>query len=69
MSYNKRVWTNGDILDANALNKFENALYELSQSESEATNADCDALFDGFLDDSWMPHPEPIPEPVYEEGN
>ena len=60
MSYNKRVWTNGDILDANALNKFENALYELSQSDTDATDSECDALFVDFLDDSWMNIPAPL---------
>ena len=54
MTYNKKTWVNGEIIDANALNKFENALYELSQSDTDATDADCDMLFEGFLDDSWM---------------
>lgn len=51
MSYNKKTWTNGDIIYADDLNKFEEALYELSQSDSDATDADCDALFDDFLED------------------
>lgn len=51
MSFVKHTWVNGEVLTAQLMNRIENAIEELSQDDSEATDADCDALFDGFLED------------------
>lgn len=51
MSYIKHVWVTGETITATLLNHIEDAIYTLSQSDSDATNADCDALFDDFLVD------------------
>ncbi len=51
MNFIKHVWVNGEVLTANLMNRIENAIAELAQGDSDATDADCDALFDGFLED------------------
>lgn len=51
MSFNKRTWADGDILDANNMNRIETAIDELSRGDTDATDSDCDALFDDFLQD------------------
>lgn len=50
MSYNKHNWVTGETITAQKLNHIEDELELLSQSDSDATDADCDALFDGFLE-------------------
>lgn len=51
MSFIKHTWVTGETITAVLLNRIEDAIEELSQSDTDATSADCDALFDGFLED------------------
>ena len=51
MSFIKHVWVTGETITAALLNRIENAIDELSQGDTDATSADCDALFDDFLQD------------------
>jgi hypothetical protein len=52
MSYVKHNWVNGEVLVASLMNHIEDELEELDQNSNEmATDADCDALFDDFLED------------------
>lgn len=52
MSFVKHTWVNGEVLTANLMNRIEDELEELDENSNEmATDADCDALFDGFLED------------------
>lgn len=51
MNYVVKNWVNGEVIYASELNKIENAIYLLSQSDEDATDADCDALFDNFLNE------------------
>lgn len=51
MSFIKHTWVTGETITATLLNRLEDAIDELSQGDSEATSADCDALFDDFLED------------------
>lgn len=51
MSYVKHIWVNGEILDAPKMNHIEDELEDLSQASEIATDADCDALFEHFLED------------------
>lgn len=51
MSFIKHNWVTGETITAVLLNRIENAIEDLSQSDSDATSADCDALFDDFLQD------------------
>lgn len=50
MSFIKHTWVTGETITAVLLNRIEDAIEELSQSDTDATSADCDALFDGFLE-------------------
>lgn len=49
MSFIKKTWVNGEVLNAEKMNRLEDAIDELYQDNSMATDADCDALFVGFL--------------------
>lgn len=52
MDFVKHNWVDGEFLTADLMNRIEDELEELDKSSSEmATDADCDALFDGFLED------------------
>jgi len=51
MSFIKHIWTTGELVTAVLLNRIEDAIDELSQGDTEATDADCDELFEGFLED------------------
>lgn len=51
MSYIKHLWVTGETITATLLNHIEDGIFALSQSDSDATDADCDALFDDFLVD------------------
>ena len=51
MNFIKHNWVTGETITAVLLNRIEDAIESLSQSDSDATSADCDALFDGFLED------------------
>lgn len=52
MAYVKHNWVNGEVLTASLMNHIEDELEELDQNSAEmATDADCDALFDDFLED------------------
>lgn len=51
MSFIKHVWTTGELVTAVLLNRIEDAIDELSQGDTEATDADCDELFENFLKD------------------
>lgn len=52
MNFVKHTWVNGEVITAPLLNRIEDALVALSQDQSIATDADCDALFDDFLEDN-----------------
>ena len=50
--YNKHNWVNGEILYASLMNHIEDELEQLDNNTNVmATDADCDALFDDFLED------------------
>ena len=51
MNFIKHNWVTGETITATLLNRIEDAIEDLSQSDSDATSADCDALFEGFLED------------------
>ena len=51
MSFVKKTWVNGEVLNADDMNRLENAIDELSRDNAVASDADIDALFDGFLED------------------
>ena len=52
MSFIKHHWVNGEKLTAAQLNRIEDAIEELFDNEIDiATEADCDALFEDFLED------------------
>lgn len=55
MSFNKHNWVNGEKVTASLMNRIEDAIEELYDggggSMDIATDADCDALFDNFLED------------------
>lgn len=52
MSYVKHTWQNGEVLTAALMNRIEDELELLDTNSTEmATDADCDALFDDFLED------------------
>lgn len=51
MNFIKHIWVTGELVTAVLLNRIEDALDELSQGDTEATDADCDELFDNFLVD------------------
>lgn len=52
MSFIKHTWVTGEQVTAALLNRIENAIDELfNSSQTLATDADCDALFDNFLED------------------
>ncbi len=51
MNFVKHIWVTGETITAVLLNRIEDAIDTLSQSDEDATSADCDALFEGFLED------------------
>lgn len=51
INFIKHVWVTGEVVTAELLNRIEDAIFELSQGDSDATDTDCDELFDGFLED------------------
>lgn len=51
MNFIKHTWVTGEIIKATLLNRIEDAIDTLSRSDADATDADCDALFDNFLVD------------------
>ena len=52
MSFVKHTWVTGERVTAALLNRIEDALHELfNTNQTLATDADCDALFDHFLED------------------
>ena len=51
MSFIKHTWVTGELVTAVLLNRIEDAIDTLSRSDADATDADCDALFDDFLVD------------------
>ena len=52
MSYTKHNWVNGEVIYATYMNHIEDELEELDQNVTEmATDADCDALFENFLEE------------------
>ena len=52
MSYVKHTWVNGEVLTANLMNHIEDELETLDSNTMDmATDADCDELFDDFLED------------------
>lgn len=52
MSFVKHNWQNGEVLTAQLMNRIEDAIEELDENSNEmATDADCDSLFDNFLED------------------
>lgn len=51
MNFIKHIWVTGEEITAVLLNRIEDAIDILSQNDSDATSADCDALFDNFLED------------------
>ena len=55
MSFIKHTWVTGERITPSLLNRIEDAIEELFDSGGGnidyATDADCDALFDGFLED------------------
>lgn len=52
MAYVKHTWKTGEVLTASLMNHIEDELEELDENSMEmATDADCDALFDDFLED------------------
>ena len=51
MNFIKHLWVTGELVTAALLNRIEDAIDELSQGDTDATDADCDELFDGFLED------------------
>lgn len=51
MSFIRHQWVTGETITAVLLNRIEDAIESLSRSDSDATSADCDALFDDFLQD------------------
>ena len=50
MSFIKHTWVTGELVTAALLNRMEEGIDEISQSDTDATFAQCDALFDDFLD-------------------
>lgn len=55
MNFNKHTWVTGERVTPALLNRLEDAIEELYDggggSMDIATDADCDALFDDFLED------------------
>lgn len=51
MSFIKHTWVTGETITATLLNRIEDAIDTLSRGDADATDADCDALFDDFLND------------------
>ena len=51
MSYVKTNWVKGKQVTPALLNHMEQGIYDAHQMQAEATIADCDALFDDFLED------------------
>ena len=51
MSFVKHNWVTGETITASLLNRIEDAIDELSRGDTDATDSDCDALFDNFLKD------------------
>ena len=55
MSFVKHTWVKGELITPALFNRLEDAIEELYEGGGEgldlATDADCDALFDGFLED------------------
>ena len=55
MSFVKHTWVSGERVTPALFNRIEDAIEELYEggggSIDYATDADCDALFDGFLED------------------
>ena len=52
MNFIKHRWVNGELITASLLNRIEDAIDSMVQtSYNIATSADCDALFDDFLQD------------------
>lgn len=52
MNFVKHNWVNGEFLNAILMNRIEDELEFLHDNANEmATDADCDALFDDFLED------------------
>ena len=54
MSFVKHTWVKGELITPALFNRIEDAIEELYQTGGGgdmATDADCDALFDDFLED------------------
>ncbi len=52
MNFIKHTWATGELVTAVLLNRLEDAIDFLFQGDSDATDADCDELFDDFLKDN-----------------
>lgn len=53
MSYQRHIWVKGEGITVARLNNIEDGIEEALQQSGadQATIADCDELFDGFLED------------------
>ncbi len=51
MSYTAYRWVNGEIINADKLNRMERGIEEASQLDNFATLVECDELFIDFLKD------------------
>ena len=51
MNFIKHNWVTGETITATLLNRIEDAVDYLFKSDYDATISDCDALFEGFLED------------------
>lgn len=51
MNYTKHTWVTGEKITAPLLNRIEEGIKEMADTAfTEATDAECDALFIDFLD-------------------
>ena len=50
MAFIKHNWVTGELVTAALLNRMEEGISEISQGDIDATQAECDALFENFLD-------------------
>lgn len=49
--YTAYRWVNGEIVNADKLNRMEKGIEDASKGSNYATILECDELFDGFLED------------------